>query len=169
MDEVLRRLTALEAVIYTLVGLHIIQLTIFVATWSIVIQGRRLNIPQLFDLTTKAVKRGVYALDVKLQKRRKNPKDKDLLPLPVFDEVEFRRFCRELLAEVRKSDDIASVPVTEAYWKSKGWGREQFVAFRERLERAGIIRVVDDRGKRGWMQTPKGYAGAVKRLEDLTK
>lgn len=155
---------------YATLGLMVVIVTFNFALWSVIIQERRPNIPQLFDLTTKAVKRGVYALDVKLQKRRKKPKDKDLQPLPVpFDEVGFRTFCRELLKAVNNAASIEDVKLTEAEW-TKNRTREQFVAYRTRLEERGIVCIVDGRGTRGWRTDQNGsYAWARGRLEKLVK
>src|SRR5574343_149421 len=170
MDEILRRLTAIEALLYTITGLMLVMVTVFFALWSIVIQGRRPNIPQLFDLTTKAVKRGIYSLDVKLQKRRKKPKDKDLQPLPVpFDEVGFRQFCRELLQKIADAGgSMEGIELTEDAWSK--YPRKKYVEFRTRLEEKGIVRIVDGRGTRGWWQSHNGsYATARERLERLAK
>ena len=145
MDEILRRLTAIEALLYTITGLMLVMVTVFFALWSIVIQGRRPNIPQLFDMTTKAVKRGVYALDVKLQKRRKL-RNMDSAPVVAdVDEALVRIMARYILAEL-ETKSLDDVDLSETKWIRRGeWKNltgktpEQWRAVMDRLEDAGIV------------------------------
>lgn len=144
MDEILRRLTAIEALLYTITGLMLVMVTVFFALWSIVIQGRRPNIPQLFDLTTKAVKRGVYALDVKLRKR----KIKNMGQSPVVadvDEALVRIMARYILAEL-ETKSLDDVDLSETKWIRRGeWKNltgktpEQWRAVMDRLEAKEIV------------------------------
>lgn len=145
MDEILRRLTAIEALLYTITGLMLVMVTVFFALWSIVIQGRRPNIPQLFDLTTKAVKRGVYALDVKLQKRRKL-RNMDSAPVVAdVDEALVRIMARYILAEL-ETKSLDDVDLSETKWIRRGeWKNltgktpEQWRAVMDRLEAKEIV------------------------------
>lgn len=145
MDEILRRLTAIEAILYTMMGLMLVMVTVFFALWSVVIQGRRPNIPQLFDMTTKAVRRGIYTLDVKLQKRRKI-RNIDSAPVVAdVDESLVKIMARYLLAEL-ETKSLADVDLSETKWVRRGeWKElsggtpEQWRAVMDRLEAAGIV------------------------------
>ena len=143
MDEILRRLTAIEALLYTITGLMLVMVTVFFALWSIVIQGRRPNIPQLFDLTTKAVKRGVYALDVRLQKRRKIKNMGQSPVVPDVDDAMLTRFYRKLK---QMHDGGTDYKMTEDYWYPDIWqgiggtSKEQMRKVFDRAEAAGVLK-----------------------------
>lgn len=173
MDEILRRLTAIEALLYTMMGLMLVMVTVFFALWSVIIQGRRPNIPQLFDLTTKAVRRGVYALDVKL---RKGKKLKNMNGAPVTPDVDdgiMRSFVRVLLREIEQKQQaggsMADVSLVEADWVTNGRFAEvsggspkDFRACMDRLEAARIIERKDKRGTRGWRQPYQSITSKLK-------
>ena len=143
MDEILRRLTAIEALLYTITGLMLVMVTVFFALWSIVIQGRRPNIPQLFDMTTKAVKRGVYALDVRLQKRRKIKNMGQSPVVPDVDDAMLTRFYRKLK---QMHDGGTDYKMTEDYWYPDIWqgiggtSKEQMRKVFDRAEAAGVLK-----------------------------
>ena len=171
MDEILRRLTAIEALLYTITGLMLVMVTVFFALWSIVIQGRRPNIPQLFDMTTKAVKRGVYALDVKLQKRRKIKNLNNAPVIPDVDDVLLRKFARVLLQEIGQSAGIEDVKLTEAVWivggKFKdivGGSPAQFKACMDRLEAERIITRSGGKNVRVWAMPYRSITSKLQRL-----
>lgn len=173
MDEILRRLSAIESLLWAILGFMVLFVTAVVASLS----SRDNAFARLLPKINNYAKRGIYALDVKLQKRKKLKNMNGAPVTPDVDDGIMRSFVRVLLREIEQKQQaggsMADVSLVEADWVTNGRFAEvsggspkDFRACMDRLEAARIIERKDKRGTRGWRQP---YASITSKLKGFIK